>query len=125
MLQVTPSFYKIYSKNSLFISANTYEKNIVSNECCIACHDEKMCLLPNCRYETILIGNSKELLDKSDALCFNCQHVDCLYTLSKYRFTGKIVVKSGVHFIHQIRGVDRMSRIAKKWLLRKKYKEHL
>ena len=42
MLQVIPSFYKIYSKNSLFISANTYEKYIVCKEYCIAHHDDKV-----------------------------------------------------------------------------------
>ena len=77
------SFYTNYSKNSLFISANTYEKYIVSKEDCFARHDEKMCFLPNCRYHNILIGNIKELLQKLDAFCFNYQHVDCLYTLFK------------------------------------------
>ena len=134
MLQVIPSFYTNYSKNSLVISANTYEKYIVSKEYCIAGHDDKMCLLPNCRYHIILIGNTKELLQKLDAFCFNYQHVDCLYTLFKYRFCGKIVLKSGklfdnlqraVHFNQQNRGVDRMPSIAKKRLLRKKFKKHL
>ena len=131
MLQVIPSFYTNFSKNSLFISANAYEKYIVSNEYCIAGHDDKMCFLPNCRYQIIPIGNIKELLQKLDIFCFNYQHVDCLYTLFKYRFIGKIVLKSGqlfdnlqraVHFNQQKRGVDRMPSIAKKRLLRKKYK---
>ena len=48
--------------------------------------------------------------------------MDCLYTIFKYRFSGKIVVKSGqlfdklqkaVHFNQQNRGLDRMSSIAK------------
>ena len=134
MLQVIPGFLTSYSKNSLFFSANTYEKYIVCRECCIARHDDKMCFLPNCRYHTILIGNIKELLQKLDAFCFNYQHVDCLYTIFKYRFSGKIVVKSGqvfenlqraVHFNQQNRGVERMPSIAKKRLLRKKYKKHL
>ena len=134
MLQVIPCFYTNYSKSSLFISANTYEKYTVSKEYCIAGHDDKMCFLPNCRYHIILIGNIKELLQKLDAFCSNYQHVDCLYTLFKYRFSGKIVVKSGqlfdnlqraVHFNKQNRGVDRMPSIAKKRLLRKKYKKHL
>ena len=129
MLQAIPSFYRNYSKNSLFIFANTYEKYIVSKEYCIARHDDKMCFLYNCRYH-ILIGNIEELLQKLDAFCFNYQHVDCLYTLFKYRFSGKIV-KSGqlfdnllraVHFNQQNRGVHRMPSIAKKRLLRKKYK---
>ena len=134
MIQVIPSFYTNYSKNSPFISANTYEKDNVSNEYCIARHEDKMCFLPNCRYHFILIGNIKELLQKMDAFCFNYQHVDCLYTLFKYRFSGKIVVKSGqvfdnlqraVHFNKQNRGVERMPSNAKKTLLRNKYKKHL
>ena len=134
MLQVIPSFYTSYSNNSLFISANTYEKYIVSKEYRIAGHDDKMCFLPNCRYHIILIGNIKELLQKLDAFCFNYQHVDCLYTLFKYRLNGKIVIKSGqlfdylqraVHFNQQNRGVERMQSITKKRLLRKKYKKHL
>ena len=71
MLQVIPSFNINYPKKSLFISANTYEKFIVSKEYCIARHDDKMCFLPNCRYHIILIGNIKELLQKLDAFCFN------------------------------------------------------
>ena len=60
--------------------------------------------------------------------------MDYLYTLFKYRFSGKIVVKSGqlfdnlqraVHFNQQNRGVDRMPSIAKKRLLRKRYRKHL
>ena len=134
MLQVIPSFYTNYSKNSLFISANTYEKYIVSKEYCIARHNDKMCFLPNCIYHIILIGNIKELLQKLDAFCFNYQHVDCLYTLFKLRFNGKIVVKTGqlfdnlqraVHFNQQNRGVEKMPSIAKKRLLRKNYKKHL
>ena len=134
MLQVILSFYKNYSKNSPFISANIYEKFILSKEYCIARHDDKMCFLPNCRYDFILIGNIKELLQKLDAFCFNYQHADCLYTLFKYRFSGKIVRNSGqlfdnlqraVPFNQQNRGVDRIPSIAKKRLLRKKYKKHL
>ena len=103
MLQVIPSFYTNYSKNSLFISANTYEKFIVSKEHCIADHDVKMCFLPKCRYHIILIGIVKELLQKLDAFCFIYQHADCLHTLFKYRFTGKIVLRvdnlqRAVHF---------------------------
>ena len=101
---------------------------------CIALHDDKMCFLPNCRYHIILVGNIKDLLQKLDSFCFNYQHVDCLYTLFKYRFNGKIFIKSGqifdilqsaVHFNQQNRGMDRTSSIPKKKLLRKKYKKYL
>ena len=128
MLQVTPSFYTNYSKNRLLISANTYEKHIVSKEYCIARHNDKMCFLPNCRYHIILTGNIKELLQNLESFCFNYQHLDCLYTLFKCRFSGKTVVTSGqvfdnlqraVHFNYQNGGVDRMPNIAKKWLKEK------
>ena len=134
MLQVVPSFNTNYSKNSLFVSKNTYEKNIVSKECCNARHDDKMCFLPNCRYHSILRSDIKELLQKLDGFRFNYQHVDCLYTVFKYHFSGNFVVKSGqrfdnlqraVHFNHQNRGVDRIPSIAERRLLRKKYKKHL
>ena len=121
-------------ENSLLISANTYEKYIVIEKYCNFRHDDKLCFLPNCRYHIILIVNIKELLQKLDAFCFNYQHVHCLYTFFKYRFSGEIVVKSGqlfdnvqraVHFNHQNREVDRMPSIAKKRLLRIKYQKHL
>ena len=49
MLQVIPSFFTNYSKNSLFNSANIYDNFFVSKEYCIARHDDKMCFLPNSR----------------------------------------------------------------------------
>ena len=134
MLQVIPSLYTNYSKNNLFISANTYEMFFVSKEYCIARHNDKMCFLPNCRYQIVLIGNIKELLQKLEAFCFNYQHMERLYTLFKFHFIGKIVIKSGqlvdnlqraVHFNQQNRGVERMPSIAKKRLLSKKYKKQL
>ena len=134
LLQVIPRVYTNSSKKNLFISANTYEKYIVSKEYCIACHGDKMCFLPTRRYHIILTGNIKELLPKLDTLCFTYQHVDCLFTFFKYSFSGRIGVKSGqlsdnlqraVHFNHQNRGVDRMHSIAKKRLLRKKYKKNI
>ena len=90
-LQIIPSFYTNYSKNSLFISANAYEKNIVSKEYCIASDVDKVCFLPICRYHIILTGNIKELLQKMDAFCLNYQHVNSLYTLFKYRFSEKLL----------------------------------
>ena len=68
-----------------------------------------------------------------DRFCFTYQHVDCLYTLFKYRFSGKVIAKSGqmfdnvqraVDFNQRNTGVERMPSIAKKRLLRKKFKKH-
>ena len=131
MLQSIPSFYAKISENSLFISATTYEKYIVCKDYCIAHHNEKTCSIPACKYHIVLLGNVQELLKKLDTFCFTYQHVDCLYTLFKYR---KVNAKSGqvfdnvqraVDFNHRNRGVDRIPSIAKKRLLRKKYKKHL
>ena len=134
MLQAKPSFYAKISEKSFFISASTYEKFIVCKDYCIAHHDDKTCFLPSCKYHILLHGNVEELLKKLDTFCFTYQHVDCLYTLFKYRFSGKVIAKSGqvfdnvqraVDFNHRNKGVDRMPSIAKKRLLRKKYKKHL
>ena len=105
MLQVIPSFCTNYSKNSLVISANTYEKDIVSKEYCIAHQDDKICFLPNCRYHIILVGNIKKSLQKLDEFCLSYQHLDCLYTIFKYRFIGKFVIKSGKLFDNLQRAV--------------------
>ena len=134
MLQAKPSFYTKLSEKSLFISANSCEKFIVCKDYCIAHHDVKTCFLPACKYHILLLGNVEELLKKLDTFCFTYQHVDCLYTLIKHRFSGKVIAKSGqvfdnvqraVDFNHRNKGVDRMPSIAKKRLLRKKYKKHL
>ena len=134
MLQSTPSFYTKISEKSVFISANTYEKYIVCKDYCIAHHNDKTCFLPSCKYHILLFGNVEELLKKLDTFCFTYQHVDCLYTLFKYRLSGKVFAKSGqvidnvqraVDFNQRNKGVDRMPSIAKKRLLRKKYKKHL
>ena len=90
--------------------------------------------LPACKYHILLLGNVQELLKKLDTFCFTYQHVDCLYTLFKYRFSGKVLAKSGqvfdnvqraVDFNQRNKGVNRMPSNAKKRLLRKKYKKHL
>ena len=132
LLHIIPHFYTKYSKNCPFMLANRYDKKILSKECCIARHHDKMCFQPNCRYHNIIIGDVEGLLQKLNAFCFNFRHVDCLHTLFKHRFFGKIVVKSGhifdnvqrtVHLNQQNRGVDRMLSIAKKRFLRKEYKK--
>ena len=134
MLQSIPSFYAKTSEKNLFISATTYEKYIVCKDYCIAHHNEKTCFLPACKYHIVLLGNVRELLKKLDSFCFTYRHDDCLYTLFKYQFSGKVIAKSGqvfdnveraVDFNHRNKGVDRMPRIAKKRLLKKKYEKHL
>ena len=134
MLHSIPSFYRKNSEKSLFISANSYEKFIVCKEYCIAHHNDKTCFLPACKYHIALLGNVQELLKNLDSFCFTYQHLDCLYTLFKYRFSGKVIAKSGqvfdnvqraVDFNHRNKGMDRMPSVAKKRLLRKKYKKHL
>ena len=87
--------------------------------------------LPACENHILLLGNVEELLKKLDTFCFTYQHVDCLYTLFKYRFSGKVIAKSGqvfdnvqraVDFNHRNKGVDRMPSIAKKKFSKKSSK---
>ena len=119
------SFLQLHTKNTLFVKTTASP---------ITTKNEKTCFLPACQYHSVLLGNVRELLKKLDTFCFIYQHVDCLYTLFKYRFSGKVIAKSGqvfdnvqraVAFNHRNKGVDRMPSITKKRLLRKKYKKHL
>ena len=134
MQQTIPSFCKKFSEKIVNISANTYEKYIVCKDYCIAHHDDKTCFLPTCKYHKILLGNVEELLKNLHTFCFTYQHVDCLYTLCKYRFSGKVFAKSGQvfdnvqranDFKQRNKGMDRMPSIAKKRLLRRMYRKHL
>ena len=130
----SPAFTQKFQKKVSFLLQIRMKKNIVCKDYCIAHHDDKMCFLSSCKYHLLLLGNVEELLKKLDSFCFTYQYVDCLYTLFKYQFSGKIVAKSGqvfdnvqqaVDFIQKNKGVDRMQSIAKKRLLRKKFKTHL
>ena len=133
MLQTNLSFYTKFSEKNLFISSNTNETYIVCTDDCIAHHDDKTYFLPACKNHIIPPGNAEELL-KLDTICFTYQHVDCLYTFFKYRFSGKVNAKSGnlfdnvqraVDFNHRNKVVDKMPSIAKKRLSRKKFKKFL
>ena len=95
MLQTIPSFYTKISEINFFISAKTYEKYIVCKDYCIAHHDNKTCSSPACKYHILLFGDIEDLLHILDTIGCTFQHVDCLYTLFKYRFNGKIFAKSG------------------------------
>ena len=106
MLQTIPSFHAKTSEKYLFTSANTNEKYIVCKESCTAHHNEKTCFLPACKYHIVLLGNVQELLKKLDTICFTYQQVDCLYTLFKYRISGKVIAKSGQVFDNLQRAVD-------------------
>ena len=130
MIPAIPSFFAEYSEKVLFISSNTYKKYIVCNDYCLAFHNDKTCFVSNCKFHNI--GNIEELLKKLDSFCFTYQHVDCLYTFFKYCFSGKVFAKSGqvfddvqraVDFNQKNKGMDRKPSIAKKGLLRKKYKK--
>ena len=106
MLQTIPSFYTNFSEKIHFISSNTYEKHIVCKKYCIAHHNDKSCSLPACKNHIILLGNVEELLKKLDTYCFTYQHVGCLFPLFKYRFSGKVIAKSGQVFDNVQRAVD-------------------
>ena len=92
------------------------------------------CLIAN--FTLYTLQTLIELQKKLGRFCFIYPQVDCPYTLFKYRFSGKVIAKSGqvfdndnvqrpVDFNHRNKGVDRMPSLAKKRLLRKKYKMHL
>ena len=108
----TSWFLQIHMKNTLFVQTTASPITTI-----------RRVFLSGCKYPIILLGNVEELLKNLDTFCFTYQHVDCLYTPFKYRFSGKIIAKSGqvfdyvqgaVDFNHRNKGNDRMPSIAKK-----------
>ena len=134
MLQALPSFYSSYSQDCLFISSEYYEKFLVTEQYCVAHHDSEYCPLINCKFHILLIAKTdiKELFTKLDGLCYTYQYVDCFYTLFKYRFSGLVLTRRGklfnmveraVCFNKYNKGLEKNPSIAKKRLLRKKFKK--
>ena len=93
------------------------------NDYCVGSHSDKICFVSNCKFHIILFENVEEPLKKLDTLCFIYHYVDCLYTLFKYRSSGKGIAKSeqlfdymqrAVDFDIRNKGLDRMPSIAKR-----------
>ena len=85
------------------------EKHMKTHFCtdyCIAHNDDKTCLLPACKCHILLLGNMEELLKKLDTFCFAYQQADCLYTIFKTRFSGKVIPKSVQVFDNVQRAAD-------------------
>ena len=55
-------------KKGRVISANTYEKHIVTKEQGIVCQDDKLCFLPICGYHVKLMGDLKRLVPWMDCV---------------------------------------------------------
>ena len=91
MLQKIPSINAKISKKSRF--ANTYKNYIVCEDYCIAHRDDRTCFLPVSIYHFIVHGEIEVLLHKLETFCFTYQHVGCLYTLLKNRFSGQLHAK--------------------------------
>ena len=90
----SPAFTQQFQKKVPLFSATTNEKYIICKDYCIPHHNDKTCFLPSCKYHILLPGNVEEPLKKLDTICFTYQHVDCLYTLFKYRFSGKFLQRA-------------------------------
>ena len=134
MLQAIPSFYSSYSQDCLFISSEHYENFLVTEQYCVAYHGSEYCPLINCKFHILLIAKTdiKELFTKLDGLCYTYQYVDCFYTLFKYRFSGMVLIRRGqlfsmveraVCFNKHNKGVEKSPSIARKRLIRKKFKK--
>ena len=99
MLQALPSYYSNYSDKSLFISSsfNKYDNLLVTNEYCVASHNDSPCTLKNCNYHILLVTHKDvdDILGKLDSYCYLYQRVDCFYTLYKHYFYGNIIAKNG------------------------------
>ena len=135
MCQALPSFYSEYCKKSLFnsVSSDFYEHYIVINNFCVSTHNS-YCSLENCKFHILLIGSSfDQSLQRLGNFHFTYQIFDCLYTLYKNRFFSSVISSAGevfnqidraVHHNLKWKGAEKLPSVAKKRLLRKKFKRH-
>ena len=124
IIQTIPVFtHKFQKKVSSFLQLHMKTKLFVKTTASPI--TTKRRVFSACKNHIVLLGNVQELLKRLDKFCLTYQHVDCLYTLFKYRFSGKIIAKRGqlfdnvqqaVDFDHKNKGVDRMPSIANKTL---------
>ena len=59
----------------VYLFSHTHEKDIACTDYYNAHHDDKIYLLPNCRYHIKLTGDKVELLEKVNSFRCNYQHV--------------------------------------------------
>ena len=133
MCQAYPTFYSDYNAKSLFISVseNFYEKFIVTQDYCVS-NNSSFGPVENCNFHLVLIGSSlDQILQRLDKHHFTYQIVDCIYTLYKHRFYFNIISSRGEVFNQLNRAVEhnlkcripeKLPSVAKKRLLRKKFK---
>ena len=118
----------------LYLSQKTFiRKFIDTQDYCVSNHSS-FCSVENCKFHLVLIGSLlDEILQRLDKYHFTYQIVDCIYTLYKYRFYFNIISSRGEVF-NQLNRADehnlkcripkKLPSIAKKRLLRKKFKRH-
>ena len=133
MCQALPSFYSDYSKKSLFISVSneSYEKYIVTQDYCMSTHNSS-CSSENCKFHFILMGTYfYQIFHRLDKYIYVYQEIDCLYTTLNTDFIHVLLhqaEKYSMSLIEQFKITMERSRkdatIAKKRLIRKKYKRH-
>ena len=124
-LQCKISFYLCLRK--------LYEKFIVTQDYCVSNHSS-FCSVENCKFHLVLVGSSlDQILQRLDKNHFTYHIVDCIYTLYKYRFFSKIISSRGEVFNQLNQAVEhnmkcripeKLPSVAKKRLLRKKFKRH-
>ena len=117
----------------LSVSENFYEKFIVTQDYCVSNHSS-FCPVENCKFHLVLIGSLlDQILQRFDKYHFTYQIFHCIYTLYKYRFYSNIISSRGEVFNQlnsavennlKCRIPEKLPSVAKKRLLRKKFKRH-
>ena len=86
-LQVIPIIVQVIQTAVILLPQRFFQNTMWVKKTLLLATMTKYACYPNER-------DLKELLQKLGALCFNYELVDCLYTVFKYQFSGKIDVKS-------------------------------
>ena len=127
LCQAYPTFKSDYNAKSLFISVSEkfYEKFIVTQDYCASNHSSFF-RVENCKFLLVLIGSLlDQILQRLDKYHFLYQIGDLKYTLYKNRFYSNVISSRGaVEHSLKCRIPEKIPNVAKKRLLRTKFKRH-
>ena len=132
MLHVMTSFYTKYPKNTFFISATIHEKHTVKEEHSFARDGDKMCFSPISNYHVFFCVSLRSYYRNwthcvsqinTWTVSIHCLSIDFVKILLSRVF--KCLIRCKEQSFLTKKRVDRMHSIAKKRLLRKKYRKLL
>ena len=105
-LDLFPTFFEKYSKNSFLLLVSDYPIDLTKFEqYSVSLHNSNFCNSPSCQYHILIYSTHLTSSDLSLQCDFSYQSVDCLFTVFKFYFV-KIIELKGFIFQKLLSAID-------------------